>query len=101
MPKLLHTVPKYRRHKASGQAVVTFNGRDHYPGRHGSKSSREKYDRLLAEWLTVGKCVPPSTRIRSVFLWGALPAGRPDRAARSEALAGPRVHHAGRLLMVD
>jgi integrase len=51
MPKLIHSVPKYRRHKQSGQAIVTVNGRDYLLGPYGSKTSRAKYDRLIAEWL--------------------------------------------------
>ena len=45
-------IPAYRLHKASGQAVVTLAGRDHYLGRHGTSDSKREYDRLVAEWLT-------------------------------------------------
>ena len=48
-------IPKYRLHKPSGQAVVTLGYRDIYLGRHGSKSSREEYDRRIAEWLANGR----------------------------------------------
>lgn len=51
MPRLVHTAPKYRKHKPSGQAVVTLNGRVHYLGPYGSKASHREYDRLLGEWL--------------------------------------------------
>ena len=51
MPTLKSSIPKYRKHKGSGQAVVTFNGRDHYLGPHGTKASNAEYDRLIAEWL--------------------------------------------------
>lgn len=37
MPTLTKAVPKYRKHKATGQAVVTIGGRDHDLGRHGTK----------------------------------------------------------------
>jgi len=31
MPRLMtDRIPKYRKHKASGQAVVTLDGKDHY-----------------------------------------------------------------------
>lgn len=43
--------PKYRLHKASGQALVQINGRRIYLGKHGSDESKEKYRRLVAEWL--------------------------------------------------
>jgi len=52
MPKLTRTPPKYRLHKASGQAVVTLDGRDHYLGPHGSKESRIKCDELVGGWLS-------------------------------------------------
>ena len=32
-------VPKYRRHKPTGQAVVTLCGKDHYLGTHSMTSS--------------------------------------------------------------
>jgi hypothetical protein len=51
MPKLVNAVPKYRKHKQSGQAIVTLNGRDHLLGPHGTKVSKREYDRLVAEWL--------------------------------------------------
>jgi integrase len=47
--------PKYRLHRASGQAVVTLSGEDHYLGRYNSKPSKELYNRKLAEWLTAGR----------------------------------------------
>lgn len=55
MPRLTESLPRYRNHKASGQAVVTLNGRDHYLGPHGSKVSRTQYDRLVGEWLANGR----------------------------------------------
>jgi integrase len=58
MPKLINSVPKYRRHKASGQAIVTLCGNDFYLGPHGSKTSRDLYDRLTAEWLANGRRLP-------------------------------------------
>ena len=51
MPKLKNQVPKYRRHKASGQAVVTLHGRDHYLGEHGGEESQKKYEQLISRWL--------------------------------------------------
>ena len=58
MPRLTATPPKYRKHKRSGQAVVTLNGRDYYLGPHGSKTSRAEYDRVISEWLVNGRRVP-------------------------------------------
>ena len=56
-PKKIPSTPQYRRHKASGRAVVTLQGKDHYLGPFGSKSSRIEYDRLLGEWLANGRDV--------------------------------------------
>jgi integrase len=44
-------VPSYRRHKASGQAVVRLAGRDIYLGKHGSAASHEAYRRFTAEYV--------------------------------------------------
>jgi len=51
-------IPAYRRHKASGQAVVTLNGRDFYLGRWQSRISRIEYDRLVCEWLAADRRIP-------------------------------------------
>ncbi len=47
-------VPKYRHHKATGQAVVTIAGKDHYLGKYNSAASKEAYRRLAAEYLAHG-----------------------------------------------
>ncbi len=48
-------VPSYRRHKPTGQAVVTIAGRDVYLGKWNSAASRAEYDRLIAEFLANGR----------------------------------------------
>ncbi len=58
MPKLTKAVPRYRKHRASGQAVVSIGGVDHYLGPHGTKASRIEYDRLVTEWLANGRQLP-------------------------------------------
>jgi hypothetical protein len=55
MPWSNNHLPKYRKHRASGQAVVTLNGRDFYLGPHGTNASKLEYDRLLGEWLASGR----------------------------------------------
>lgn len=55
MPRYVNAIPKYRKHRASGQAVVTLNGKDHYLGPHQSKASKLQYDRLIAEFLANGR----------------------------------------------
>ena len=58
MPKLVRRIPSYRRHRASGQAVVTLDGRDFYLGPHGTKVSRAEYDRVVGEWQANGRRLP-------------------------------------------
>ena len=48
-------VPSYRRHKPTGQAVVTINGRDLYLGKWNTSASKDEYDRLIAEFLANGR----------------------------------------------
>lgn len=55
MPAPSTRIPTYRLHKPSGQAVVTLSSRDHYLGQHGSAASRERYEQLVAEWLSSGR----------------------------------------------
>ena len=43
------SVPKYRRHKGTGQAIVQVNGRRHYLGKWDSPKSKEAYARFVAE----------------------------------------------------
>jgi hypothetical protein len=44
-------VPRYQLHKATGQARVTIDGRDHYLGAFDSPESRERYRQLVDRWL--------------------------------------------------
>lgn len=58
MPKLSTKVPKLCRH-ARGQAFVKIGGQQIWLGRYGDPVAREKYDRLVAQWLANGRTVPP------------------------------------------
>ncbi|MCL2744409.1 MAG: hypothetical protein FWE67_11220 [Planctomycetaceae bacterium] len=58
MPKT--NIPNYRLHKAYGQAFVELDGRRFYLGKHGSKASREEYERRIAEYLGNGRKLPPT-----------------------------------------
>jgi Site-specific recombinase XerC len=55
MPRLSRTVPRYRKHRASGQALVVLCGQCFYLGPFGTKASKVEYDRLIAEWLARGR----------------------------------------------
>ena len=58
------TLPKHRKHKASGQAIVTLSGKMHYLGPHGTKTRHVEYDRLIQEWLAHGRRLPPTADMR-------------------------------------
>jgi integrase len=59
MPKLSDlALPAYRRHKASGQAIVTLDGQDFYLGVYQSPASKAEYSRLTGEWLAAGRRLP-------------------------------------------
>ena len=64
MPNLCspERVPRYRRHKATGQAVVTIDGRDIYLGKYRSAASREAYKRKIAEWIQHDGRLPVRSR---------------------------------------
>jgi len=55
MPRRTKSVPTYRKHKKSGQAVVTLDGTDIYLGAYGTHASRAEYDRLIAKYLAAGR----------------------------------------------
>jgi integrase len=62
MPRQL-SVPAYRLHKQSGQAIVTLRdglgGRcDVTLGKHGTAASRAEYARVVAEWESNGRRLP-------------------------------------------
>jgi hypothetical protein len=59
MPRQTRSVPAYRKHRASGQAVVSLNHHDYYLGPFGSRASRLEYDRLIGEWLQQGRRISP------------------------------------------
>ena len=54
------SVPSYRSHKQSGQAVVTLpeglgNRRDILLEKYGTKESRQEYAKVIAEWEAAGR----------------------------------------------
>jgi integrase len=63
MSARLH-IPRYRKHKASGQAIVTLSDavtgrrKDYLLGRYGSAKSKAEYRRVLVEWESQGRHLP-------------------------------------------
>ncbi len=56
MPRLkANELPTLRHHRASGRAVVTLSGKDHYCGAWGTQEAQATYHRLVAEWLARGR----------------------------------------------
>lgn len=62
MSRSSNKIPSYRRHKPTGQAVVTLNGKDIYLGKYELDSSRRAYDQVIAQWLANHKQQPASSR---------------------------------------
>lgn len=58
-------IPAYRLH-STGQGVVRLDGRDIYLGKHGTAESRERYNRVVAEWLA-GKNDQPNPHAAAVL----------------------------------
>jgi hypothetical protein len=54
----LNRIPTYRKHRASGQAVVTLDSRDFYLGPYGTAVSRGEYDRAVGEWIAGARQLP-------------------------------------------
>jgi hypothetical protein len=55
--------PNYRKHKQSGQAVVTLTDgfgrrKDVLLGKHGTQQSRVEYARVITEWEASGRRLP-------------------------------------------
>jgi integrase len=71
-------VPSYRKHKQSGQAIVTLTDslggrRDVLLGKYGTEASRVEYARVLAEWEANGRRLPtaaaaPDLTVNEVML---------------------------------
>lgn len=49
----------YYHHRASGRAFVTIDGRRIYLGPHGTQKSRDRYDRVIGEWIARGRTTAP------------------------------------------
>jgi len=50
MPRLFHRPPKYRLHKSTKQAIVSFNGQKIHLRPYGSVRSHQKYQGILKQW---------------------------------------------------
>jgi integrase len=59
MPTKTPRIPKYRHFKPKNLAVVRIDGHDHYLGKYDSPESRERYRRLISEWLAPGAGARP------------------------------------------
>ena len=62
------TTPSYRRHKSNGldRAFVELNGKRVYVGRYATPESRQRYDRIISEWLANGRLLRPARRLLTV-----------------------------------
>src|SRR3954467_6151279 len=67
MPRPKST-PTYCVHKGSGRAYVTIEGRQIPLGVANTPESRDAYDRIIGQWFSNGRRLPPSlvTRVTPV-----------------------------------
>ena len=61
MPRRPVRIPSYRHYRPKNLAVVRIDGHDHYLGKYDSQESRERYHRLIAEWLASADRSPSSS----------------------------------------
>jgi len=61
MPQLQHHLLKLSRHRR-GNAYVKIDGQQIWLGAYDDPTTRERYDRLIAEWLANGRRLPPPDR---------------------------------------
>jgi len=84
-------LPNYRRHKKSGQTIVTLSGHDHYLGPWNSATSKPAYKRLTYEYLAAGGVLVNDRKNEQQVLSrlsGLSPAmRRPERKWRHRAVA--------------
>src|SRR5690349_9649666 len=59
MPRPKST-PGYLVHKRSGRAFVVIDGRQIPLGRANTPESRDAYDRVVGQWFSNGRRLPPS-----------------------------------------
>ena len=67
------STPRYRRHRQSGQAIVTLTDklgrrRDVLLGKFGTKESRVAYASAIAEWEDAGRGLPPKASTAGVTI---------------------------------
>src|SRR5687768_3394922 len=55
MPRPKSSLPSYCLNKNTGRAYTTIQGRQFGLGPHGSPESRERFDRLVSEYLARGR----------------------------------------------
>ena len=70
--------PKYRLHKGSGQALVQINGERIYLGKYGTEASKQRYRKIVAEWLASGHKKRPGP--------SAVAVGRDSQATINELI---------------
>ena len=54
--------PKLCEHAASGRAYVTLDGKPVYLGKFGTQDALDKYDCVIAEWISRGRKFDPAPK---------------------------------------
>jgi len=63
------SVPRYTCHKATGQARVRIDGKDHYLGKFGLPESHQAYAKLIADWQRRHEATPQKLTIGELALF--------------------------------
>ena len=81
------SVPSYRLHRASGQAVVVLDGKSIYLGKWNTPTSHAAYREAIAEWsgLRARPCRPETAHDEEDFA-GSTGVGRPNDLRISELI---------------
>ncbi len=80
-------IPSYRRHRPTGQAVITHSGRGVHLGSWNTKASKAEYDRPIAEWLSCGRARRQGADLAGTQLFQ--PRRRGHREHRAALLSAP------------
>ena len=60
MPRPRSLRPGYCRDRTTDRAYVVIDGKRTYLGRFSSPENRDKYDVMIAEWISRGRCPDPT-----------------------------------------
>lgn len=91
MPGRKPGIPQLCHHRAAGQAVVVLGGKWHCLGKFGTPEAEERYNRVIASWLTGGRQSPLAADLtinELILAYWRYPASSPQAVHPCEGVAG-------------